>query len=64
MKNLLYISFLFSVQFAFAQSIIPEEFGNPKEINDIQTGIIYTQVYMPHSLREKVMFDSVLTVET
>ena len=63
MKNLLYISFLFSIQFAFGQSELPEGFGDYRTIENPEAGEIYYQMYVSPSFEIKVWKDSVLRLE-
>ena len=63
MKKLLYLFCLFSVQFAFAQSELPEGFGDYRTIENAELGLIYAQAYIPPTFKKIVWRDSVLLLE-
>lgn len=54
MKNLLYLLCLFSVHFAFAQSELPEDFGDYRLIKNTEVGRSYLQSYIPPTFKKNV----------
>lgn len=63
MKSLFYLLCLFSAQFTFAQSELPEGFGDYRSIKDIEPGKVYTQAYIPPTFKTVIWRDSVLLLE-
>ncbi len=60
MKNIFSILFLISAQFAFAQSELPEGFGDYRTIENPQHWKTYSQGYIPPKLKKIIWRDSVL----
>lgn len=54
---------LLSVNFAFAQSELPEGFGDYRTIENPEPGKSYTQAYIPPTFKKIVWKDSVLLLE-
>lgn len=66
-QNLLFLwsflGMLFFAQFAFAQSELPEGFGDYRSIKNPEPGKVYTQAYIPPTFKKIVWKDSVLLLE-